>query len=206
MSITKFLDARSGGKSTSTDERLGTNEQSSTSLLPNTLGLRNERALPESEFETTLAREVKASGVISIQGNARIDGEVEGEVHCFGTLHLGPQAVIRGNVFAVNLDSQATVLGDLFAEEKITLRAPAKVQGSISAPILRISEGVLFEGNCTMKGAPISSGAKSPQPTRQKRPIRRSVQSEVTGRVTQEPLTSPHGRKRIRLHTGLDRE
>jgi len=43
------------------------------------------------------------------------------------------------------------VEGNVFAQERLEITANGKLMGDITAPRVSIAEGVLFEGQCTMK-------------------------------------------------------
>jgi cytoskeletal protein CcmA (bactofilin family) len=117
------------------------------------------------QFDTHIAKQAKIVGTLSLQSNSRIDGDVEGEIHCFGVLQLGTHANIKGNIYASQVDCLGNVVGDVFAEKRIVLRATAKIQGNLAAPSLRIEDGACFDGGCFMKGAPI--GAKTNRQARE---------------------------------------
>ncbi len=92
---------------------------------------------------------VEFKGVISYDGTVRIDGHVEGEIHT-GTLLVGEDAVITATVTAGTIICKGKIMGDIQAKEKVKLRAPAVVNGSVTTPMLSMEEGVLFNGKCEM--------------------------------------------------------
>jgi len=55
------------------------------------------------------------------------------------------------------------VEGNVTAKEKVELLSPARVVGNISTPRLAISEGVIFDGDCSMGMAKQKSGVASSQ-------------------------------------------
>ena len=95
----------------------------------------------------------RISGQLTFQGAARIDGSVEGEIQCQGTLTIGETAEVRAKISAQVVVIRGRVEGNVAAAEKIELVAPARLIGNIHAPRLVISEGVVFDGDCSM-GAP----------------------------------------------------
>jgi cytoskeletal protein CcmA (bactofilin family) len=44
------------------------------------------------------------------------------------------------------------VEGDIYAKARVEIHATGKVYGTLSAPILTINEGGIFEGSCKMEG------------------------------------------------------
>lgn len=95
----------------------------------------------------------RINGQLTFQGAARIDGNVEGEVQCQGTLTIGESAEVRAKIAGQVVVIRGRVEGNVTATEKIELVAPARLFGNIQAPRLVISEGVVFDGDCSM-GAP----------------------------------------------------
>ena len=101
---------------------------------------------------------VQFKGVITYQGNVRIDGQLDGEVHAKGTLYLGEQAVLTGKITAQSVISKGHITGDITTEDKVQLLAPAVLDGSILTPSLLMEEGVTFNGTLEMPAstAPIA--------------------------------------------------
>lgn len=92
----------------------------------------------------------RVSGHLSFQGPARIDGIVEGEIQCQGALTIGESAEVKAKITAQSVVVHGKVEGNVSAKEKIELIAPARLTGDIDTPRLVITEGVVFEGDCSM--------------------------------------------------------
>lgn len=93
---------------------------------------------------------VEFKGVISYNGTVRIDGHMEGEIHTEGTLLVGEEAIITATVSAGTIICKGKITGDIQAKEKVKLRTPAILNGSVTTPTLSMEEGVLFNGSCEM--------------------------------------------------------
>ena len=93
---------------------------------------------------------VEFKGVIKYQGNVRIDGQLDGEVHANGTLYLGEQAVLTGKITAQAVISKGHITGDITTQDKVQLLSPAVLDGSIMTPSLFMEEGVIFNGTIEM--------------------------------------------------------
>ena len=105
----------------------------------------------------------RVSGQLSFQGPARIDGVVEGEIHCQGALTIGDGAEVRAKISGQVVVIRGKVEGNVVAKEKVELRAPARLIGNVSAPRLIISEGVVFDGDCSMGVTKQNSGVANSQ-------------------------------------------
>jgi cytoskeletal protein CcmA (bactofilin family) len=116
----------------------------------------------------------RISGQLSFQGSARIDGVVDGEIQCQGTLTIGEGAEVRAKISAQAVVIRGKVEGNVTAKEKVELVAPARLIGNIDAPRLVITEGVVFDGDCNMgtvkqKGGsviPLNPSADKAQPAK----------------------------------------
>jgi cytoskeletal protein CcmA (bactofilin family) len=95
------------------------------------------------------------------QGPARIDGNVEGEIQCHGTLTIGEGAEVRAKISGQVVIIRGKVEGNVAAREKVELLAPGRVVGNISTPRLTVTEGVMFDGDCSMGVAKQKSGVAS---------------------------------------------
>jgi cytoskeletal protein CcmA (bactofilin family) len=92
----------------------------------------------------------RVTGQLTFQGSARIEGNVDGEIQCHGTLTIGERAEVRAKISGDVIVIRGKVEGNLVAKEKVELVAPARVFGDIDTPRLIITEGVVFDGDCTM--------------------------------------------------------
>ena len=93
----------------------------------------------------------KISGKLSFDGPARIDGQVDGEITAKDSLTIGESAVVTAQIKAASVIVAGKVSGDITARQRIEIRPSAKVLGNLTAPILVVHEGALFEGHCAMQ-------------------------------------------------------
>lgn len=92
----------------------------------------------------------RVTGQLTFQGSARIEGNVDGEIQCHGTLTIGERAEVRAKISGDVIVIRGKVEGNVVAKEKVELVAPARLFGDIDTPRLVITEGVVFDGDCTM--------------------------------------------------------
>lgn len=93
---------------------------------------------------------VEFKGTISYSGTVRIDGYLDGEIHTDGVLLIGEDAVIQAKITAGTIVCKGKITGDVVAKERVKLRAPAVMNGSVKAPVLSMEDGVLFNGALEM--------------------------------------------------------
>jgi len=93
----------------------------------------------------------KVSGKLSFDGPARIDGQVDGEIHAKESVVIGESSVVTAQIKAASVVVAGKISGDIMASQRIEIRPSAKVLGNVTAPVLVIHEGPLFEGHCAMQ-------------------------------------------------------
>lgn len=95
---------------------------------------------------TFLGKDVVFKGILTLEGNVRVDGQLQGELRSTGTLTVGEQAVIRGNITAGILITSGKIKGNVTASEKIKILKPGILIGDIRTPAISIEAGAHFHG------------------------------------------------------------
>lgn len=98
------------------------------------------------EDYTFLGKDVVFKGILTLEGNVRVDGQLEGELRSTGTLTVGETAVIRGNITAGTLITSGKIKGNIIASEKVNILNPGIVVGDIRTPAISIEAGAHFHG------------------------------------------------------------
>ncbi len=107
--------------------------------------------LEEEGFQMYLGQKCRLTGVLKVDGMMRIDGYVEGEVFGSNLIQVGKEGTIEATVRAKHIVAQGPLRGDIVAEEKVELLAPAKVEGTIDSPVFLLEEGVFVNGTLKMR-------------------------------------------------------
>jgi len=82
-----------------------------------------------------------------------IQGKFKGTIQATGDLIVDKGAVVEADQISVSsLIVYGTVVGTVHAVDKVDLFPGAEVRGDLTAARLRIADGVLFEGQCSMTG------------------------------------------------------
>ena len=89
-------------------------------------------------------------GKLSFKDTVRIDGTFTGEIRSENTLIVGETGEIHAQVHSKAVMVSGSVVGDIFATQKLVLHKTARVQGNIDAPSLVIEEGAVFNGQIKM--------------------------------------------------------
>ena len=99
---------------------------------------------------TFLGKETKFEGTLGFHGSIRIDGHLKGKVEAKGNLIIGDEALIEADIHVSYASISGEVHGNITADQRVDIQAPAKVFGNIHAPAVVIGEGVIFEGHTKM--------------------------------------------------------
>ncbi|HEU4684857.1 MAG TPA: polymer-forming cytoskeletal protein [Nitrospira sp.] len=119
------------------------------------------------DISAFVGKGVEFKGTISYNGTVRIDGSLDGEIRTDGTLLIGEDAVIQAKISAGTIVCKGKITGDVIAKERVKLRAPAVVTGSVKTPMLSMEDGVLFNGGLEMN----QGGARAAAPGATVHPI-----------------------------------
>jgi len=105
------------------------------------------------EIMTFLGKSARFKGVLTFEGTARIDGEIEGEIITQGMLIVGESGVVKSEVTAGMVVVGGRVNGNIHASKKIQLLAKCVVTGSLTTHTIIIEDGAFLNGVCEMQHA-----------------------------------------------------
>lgn len=103
-----------------------------------------------NELNAFLGAGTEYKGRLDFTGTVRIDGSFHGEISSTGSLVLGKDAVIQGEVHVDTLISNGSIKGDVHAATKAVLQKNSVLDGSLRTPALVVEEGASIEGNVEM--------------------------------------------------------
>jgi cytoskeletal protein CcmA (bactofilin family) len=106
------------------------------------------------EISAFLGKETVFQGKMTFEGVFRLDGKFEGEIFESGTLIVGETAVVKGKIGVNTLIINGHVEGEVYARGRVEIHSTGKLHGNLSAPVITIAEGGIFEGHSTMEGQP----------------------------------------------------
>ena len=107
-------------------------------------------AIDKSDIKAFLGPGSKFEGKLSFDEMVRLDGIFTGEIESSDTLIVGESAKIEGRIHVGALILSGNFKGDIKATMMVELRAPARVEGSIEAPSVKMDEKVIFNGEIKM--------------------------------------------------------
>jgi cytoskeletal protein CcmA (bactofilin family) len=93
------------------------------------------------------------TGMLRFRETLCIRGKFQGTIEASGALIVDKGAVVEADHIKVSsLMVYGAVKGAVQAEDKVDMFPGAELRGDITAARLRIADGVLFEGQCSMTG------------------------------------------------------
>lgn len=99
---------------------------------------------------TIIGAGVILEGKITCKGNIRVDGVVNGDINANGSVAVGENGEINGEINAEVINVGGKVTGSLNAKDKLVLEAKAVLKGDVITKILVVEAGANFDGNSKM--------------------------------------------------------
>ena len=90
------------------------------------------------------------NGDFESNGDIRVDGRLNGNLHCNSKILIGPKGIIEGNISGNNADILGTVKGNIKMSGQLNLQGKAIINGDINVARLQIESTVCFNGKCIM--------------------------------------------------------
>jgi cytoskeletal protein CcmA (bactofilin family) len=110
-------------------------------------------ALEKGEIKAFLGPGSHFEGKMAFDEIVRLDGAFRGEITSRDTLIVGETADIQAQVIVGTLIISGKLRGNIKAVTRVEMRAPARIDGDVEAPSLIVEEGVIWNGQLTMKSA-----------------------------------------------------
>ena len=124
-------------------EPVPANESARPSVAPE----QSSRTFTPAQSGGLFSRGVSIKGSVKFQNELLIDGELEGTIDSGGTLTVGENAHIRGEIRTKSVKVRGKVDGNIFATERCELQAGCTLRGDIQVPRLIVDENATFLGS-----------------------------------------------------------
>ena len=118
----------------------------------------------QNSVKNVLTSDVEVKGTLKFSGELTFDGKLEGDIASEGSLQLGDNAVVKGNISVASVVVRGKITGNITAKEKIDIKTKTELFGDIRAPKLVIEEGVTFVGKTEVN--PNKVAPTTPPPSR----------------------------------------
>jgi cytoskeletal protein CcmA (bactofilin family) len=115
------------------------------------LGGKDQKGIPRTdEVNAFLGKGTTFEGKMTFEGLFRLDGKFDGEIFSGDSLIIGETGEVNAQIKVNNLIVNGNLKGSVTAGTRVEIYPPGRLLGDIQTPILIISEGAIFEGNCQM--------------------------------------------------------
>ena len=101
-------------------------------------------------FTTSIGAGSTFSGTIGGRGHIIVLGTVEGNSDLDGTLVIAEGGHWIGDISAKHIVIAGQVEGSIVAREKMEIVSSARIEGSLTSPVIAIAEGAVHEGEIHM--------------------------------------------------------
>lgn len=107
---------------------------------------------PETTAEgaSVVDRHSHFNGVFRSDSDLRIEGSLEGEIECDGTVTVVQDASLSATVYARNMVVAGVAEGEIKCQERLTIQSTGEMRGKAQAATLVVEEGAFFEGEFRM--------------------------------------------------------
>jgi cytoskeletal protein CcmA (bactofilin family) len=98
------------------------------------------------EAINVLNSDAEIRGNLKCGGSLIFDGRLDGDLTVEGSLELGENTTIKGNLTASNVVARGRINGNITARDRLEVKARTELVGDVRAAKLMIEEGVTFLG------------------------------------------------------------
>lgn len=130
---------------------------------------RGRRGESGSSNSVTLGPRDSMIGTLRIEGDLKVHGTLEGEVHASGDVSIEPSAKVKASIEGGNVNVTGNVTGNVTARGRLTLAGSGTLHGDVRVSKLAVEDGATLNGNVSMSPK-VSGGSGAEQPAPEPQP------------------------------------
>jgi len=121
----------------------------------------------------TLGPNDRLIGELHIDGDVRLGGTVQGEIHATGDVEVDDAAKVNASLAGGDINIRGSVSGPVTARKRLVVARSGSLTGDVRVARLVIQDGATFSGNVSMgtqpdafaqpREAPVASAAPEPE-------------------------------------------
>jgi cytoskeletal protein CcmA (bactofilin family) len=119
-----------------------------------------ETTAPDQRSAVTLGPRDRLIGQLHIDGDVRLGGTVEGEIHATGNVEVDDEAKVNASLAGGDVSIRGHVSGTVTARKRLVVARSGSLTGDVKVARLVIQDGATFSGNVSM--GPQSEPAAEP--------------------------------------------
>ncbi|HUE38926.1 MAG TPA: polymer-forming cytoskeletal protein [Candidatus Binatia bacterium] len=108
----------------------------------------------DDERNGRIGKGSRLAGKLVFEGSVRVYGEVEGEIVAGEAVIVRRGGKVNAKIHAREIVIEGEVTADVHATGKLEIGVTGRLTGTVRTPRLVIHEGAVFDGSCSMTGAP----------------------------------------------------
>ena len=116
-----------------------------------------------SRSAVTLGPRDRLIGQLHIDGDVRLGGTVEGEIHATGDVDVDDEARVNASLNGSDVSIRGHVSGTVTARKRLVVARSGSLTGDVKVARLVIQDGASFSGNVSM-GPQHAAAARPPEP------------------------------------------
>ena len=113
----------------------------------------NFNEAPASSGTSLIAAGTSLKGDITSNGDIRIDGSLQGNIHCTAKVVIGANGTVEGDISGQQADIMGKVTGTIKVKELLQLKGGSIINGNLYAGKLQIEPSANFNGQCHMNNS-----------------------------------------------------
>jgi cytoskeletal protein CcmA (bactofilin family) len=89
-------------------------------------------------------------GELHIDGDVRLSGTVQGEIHATGDVEVDDEAKVNASLAGADVNIRGSVSGPVTARKRLVVARSGSLNGDVRVARLVIQDGATFSGNVSM--------------------------------------------------------
>ncbi len=117
----------------------------------------------QSGERAVIGASILVKGDLAGEEDLIIQGRIEGKIQLSGNkLTVGQKGRVKADIYAREICIEGEVNGNLFGEEKVTVRKSGSVKGNMISPRVSLEDGSTFKGSIDMGVKPSAASSSVP--------------------------------------------
>ncbi len=112
----------------------------------------------------TLGPRDRLIGELHIDGDVRLGGTVQGEIHATGDVEVDDEAKVNASLAGGDINIRGSVSGPVIARKRLVVARSGSLTGDVRVARLVIQDGATFSGNVSMGPQP-DAFTPAPEPS-----------------------------------------
>jgi cytoskeletal protein CcmA (bactofilin family) len=101
-------------------------------------------------------------GHLQTKSNIKVDGKINGNISAAGSVHVGSNALVEGNITGIDVQIAGIVKGNINVSGSLHVFSSAKLIGDVKASSVEVEKGAQYKGTITI-GEPIDENVGKEQ-------------------------------------------